>query len=55
MAQDIDLAISEFIKERESEKGKATARGWVHKISFVGQRILGTAESIASVSPTKAK
>lgn len=55
MAQDIDLAISEFIKERESKKGKAIARGWIHKISFAGQRIVGTAESIASVSPIDVK
>lgn len=50
MAQDIDLAISEFRKERESQKGKGTANKWVHKVSFAGQRILGTAENIASVS-----
>jgi hypothetical protein len=53
MAQDIDVAISEFRKERdkqkESQKGKATAKNWVHKFSFAGQRILSTASSAASV------
>jgi hypothetical protein len=50
MAQDIGLAISEFRKERESQKGKGTANKWVHKICFAGQSITGIAESIASVS-----
>jgi hypothetical protein len=53
MAWDIDLAISEFMKEREkqkeSQKGKATAKSWVHKFSFAGQRILSTASSATSV------
>jgi hypothetical protein len=50
MAQDIGLAISEFRKERESQKGKGTANKWVHKICFAGQSVIGIAESIASVS-----
>jgi hypothetical protein len=53
MARDIELAISEFMKEREkqkeSQKGKATAKSWVHKACFAGQRILSTAMSVASV------
>jgi hypothetical protein len=53
MAWDIDLAILEFRKEcdkqKESQKGKATAKNWVHKFSFAGQRILQTASSASSV------
>jgi hypothetical protein len=50
MAQDIDLAISEFRMDRESRKGKGAANKWVHMESFAGQRGSGIAESIASVS-----
>jgi hypothetical protein len=55
MARDIDLAILEFMKEREkqkeSPKGKSTStQSWVHKFSFAGQRILGTATSVATVN-----
>jgi hypothetical protein len=52
MARDIELAISEFLDERDqrSQKGKETAMKWIHKVSFAGQKILGTAESVASVS-----
>jgi hypothetical protein len=53
MARDIEMAISEFMKERdnqkETQKGKELAKSWVHKVSFAGQRILGTASSVASV------
>lgn len=53
MARDIELAISEFLNERdkqnESQKGKETAMKWIQKVSFAGQKFLGTAESVASV------
>jgi hypothetical protein len=53
MARDVDLAILEFRKERdkqkELQKGKVTAKSWVHKFSFAGQRILSTASSATSV------
>jgi hypothetical protein len=50
MARDIEFAISEFLKERDKHTaGEATAKSWAHKVSFAGQKILGTAESVASV------
>ena len=52
MARDINMAISEFMKERDKQnesKFKATAKSCIHTVSFAGQRILGTAQSVASV------
>jgi hypothetical protein len=53
MARDIDLAISEFMKERaqqkETQKGKAVAKNLAHKVAFAGQKILRSASSVASV------
>jgi hypothetical protein len=41
--------MKERAQQKEMQKGKAIAKNWVHKVAFAGQRILGTASSVASV------